>query len=213
MRTVAGGAARTAKAVTRRRTRAALAAVPAAVALLATGTPGAAPAAAAPGDVPDVVAREAHFVPPRHAEPGDGLTYDTTLVPAGAGITVVEVAREGTTSVRLGLSGLRPGRTYGAHVHTAPCGPDPAAAGPHYQNRPDPEPPSADPEYANPENEVWLDFTTDDRGSAYVSARQDWRFRAGEARSVVVHEHATMTHPGAAGMAGARLACLSVPFE
>lgn len=212
MHTVAG-ASSTARAVARRRARAALAAVPAAVALLAAGTAATAPAAAAPGDVPDVVAREAYFLPPENAEPGDGLTYDTELVPAGAGIAVVEVARDGRTSVRLGLTGLLPDRTYGAHVHTAPCAPDPDAAGPHYQNRPDPVQPSVDPAYANPENEVWLDFTTDGRGSAHVSARQDWRFRMGEARSVVVHEHATMTHPGEAGMAGARLACLSVPFE
>ncbi|WBB60956.1 superoxide dismutase family protein [Streptomyces sp. WMMC500] len=212
MQTVAG-AVRTAKAGARRRARAALAAVPAAVALLATGAAGPAPAVAAAGEGPDVVAREAHFVPPENAEPDDGLTYDPTLVPAGAGITVVEVARDGRTSVRMGLSGLLPNRTYGAHVHTKPCGPDPAAAGPHYQNEADPVQPSVDPAYANPENEVWLDFTTDRLGNAYTSARQDWRFRPGEARSVVVHEHATMTHPGGAGMAGARLACLSVPFE
>lgn len=212
MRTVAG-AVRTAKAVARRRAGAALAAVPAAVALLATGATGTAPAAAAPGEVPDVVAREAYFLPPKDAEPGDGLTYDTTLVPAGAGIAVVEVARHGRTSVRLGLTGLLPDRTYGAHVHTAPCRPDPDAAGPHYQNRPAPVQPSVDPTYANPENEVWLDFTTDGRGSALVSVWQDWRFRAGEARSVVVHEYATRTQPGEAGMAGARLGCLSVPFE
>jgi Cu-Zn family superoxide dismutase len=206
------GAARTAKAVARRRAGAVLAAVPAAVALLATGAPGSAPVAAAPGDVPDVVAREAYFLQPANAEPGDGLTYDTALVPAGAGITVVEVARRGRTSAQLDLTGLLPDRTYGAHVHTAPCGPDPDAAGPHYQNRPDPVQPSVDPAYANADNEVWLDFTTDGRGSAHVSARQDWRFRAGAARSLVVHEHATMRRPGEAGTAGARLACLSVPF-
>ncbi|WP_407566459.1 superoxide dismutase family protein [Streptomyces sp. 184] len=205
--------ARTAKAVARRRVRAALAVVPAAVALLATGAAVPAPAAAAPGDGPDVVAREAHFLPPAKAAPGDGLTYDPALVPVGAGVNVLEVARDGRTSIRLGLTGLLPGRTYGAHVHTKPCGATPDLAGPHYQDEPDPVQPSVDPAYANPENEVWLDFTTDGRGNAYTSARQDWRFRAGEARSVVVHEHATMTHPGEAGMAGARLACLSVPFE
>lgn len=212
MRTVAG-AVRRAKAVARRRARAALTAAPVTAALLVTaGAAGPAPGAAPPDDGPDVVAREAYFLPPEDAEPGDGLTYDTALVPAGAGIAVVEVARRGGNAVRLRLTGLPPDRTYGTHVHTAPCGPDPEAAGPHYQNRPDPVQPSVDPEYANHENEVWLDFTTDRRGSAHVSARQDWRFRAGAARSVVVHEHATMTHPGAAGTAGARLACLSVPF-
>lgn len=208
MRTVA----RTAKSVVRRRARVALAAVPVAVALLATAA-GPVPAAAAPGGVPDVVAREAYFLPPEVAEPGDGLTYDQALVPAGAGIAVMEVASGGTMSVRLALTGLLPDRTYGAHVHARPCGGAPDGAGPHYQNEPDPVQPSVDPAFANPGNEVWLDFTTDGRGSALATARQDWRFRPGEARSIVVHEHATSTHPGEAGTAGARLACLSVPFE
>ncbi|AUH44550.1 superoxide dismutase family protein [Streptomyces sp. CMB-StM0423] len=206
--------ARAAKAVRRHQGRAAaLAAVPAAVALLVSGAAGPAPASAAEGAGLDVVAREAYFLPPEDAEPDDGLTYDPALVPAGAGIGVVEVARRGTTHVRLALTGLIPDRTYGAHVHTRPCGGSPDQAGPHYQNERDPVQPSADPAYANPENEVWLDFTTDLRGNAEATARQDWRFRPGEARSVVIHEHATMTHPGEAGMAGTRLACLSVPFE
>ncbi|AZM44485.1 superoxide dismutase [Streptomyces sp. WAC 06738] len=205
--------ARAAKAARRHRGRAAaLAAVPAAVALLVSGAAGPAPASAAQGEDPDVVAREAYFLPPENAEPYDGLTYDPALVPAGAGIGVVEVGRHGTTHLRLTLTGLIPDRTYGAHVHTQPCGSTPDEAGPHYQNEPDPVQPSVDPAYANPDNEVWLDFTTDLRGNAEATARQDWRFRPGEARSVVIHEHATTTHPGEAGMAGARLACLSVPF-
>lgn len=207
------GAARAARAVVRRRAGAALAAVPAAVALLATGAVGPAPAAAPAGDGLRAVARDAYFLPPANAEPDDGLTYDPELVPAGAGITVVEVARDGGTRMRLSLTGLLPGRTYGAHVHTRPCGAAPDDAGPHYQDVPDPVQPSVDPAYANAGNEVWLDFTTDHRGKAHTTSRQDWRFRPGGAGSVVVHEHATMTHPGEAGMAGARLACLSVPFE
>lgn len=207
------GAARAARAVVRRRAGAALAAVPAAVALLATGAVGPAPAAAPAGDGLRAVARDAYFLPPANAEPDDGLTYDPALVPAGAGITVVEVARDGGTRLRLSLTGLLPGRTYGAHVHTRPCGAAPDDAGPHYQDVRDPVQPSVDPAYANAENEVWLDFTTDHRGKAHTTTRQDWRFRPGGARSVVVHEHATTTHPGEAGMAGARLACLSVPFE
>ncbi|MEO3763970.1 superoxide dismutase family protein [Streptomyces sp. B5E4] len=202
------------KAVRRHRGRAAaLAVVPAAVALLVTAAAGPAPASAAEGKGPDVVAREAYFLPPAEAEPGDGLTYDPALVPAGAGAEVVEVARNGKTRIWLSLTGLLPDRTYGAHVHTRPCGSSPDEAGPHYQNKPAPVQPSTDPAYANPENEAWLDVTTGPRGSAESSAHQDWRFRAGQARSVVIHEHATMRQPGEAGVAGAWLACLSVPFE
>ncbi|UNO42322.1 superoxide dismutase family protein [Streptomyces sp. MST-110588] len=175
---------------------------------------------------PDVVVG-ARFVP----APGSGpdtkaLTYDPKLVPAGSRVAVVERRHKngkddknagkggkgGGTTVVLRLKGLVPDRTYGAHVHTKPCGPQPADSGPHYQNVPDPVQPSTDPAYANPRNEVWLDFTTDEDGDGGAVARVDWHFRAGQARSVVVHEHATETEPGHAGMAGARLACVNVPF-
>ena len=43
---------------------------------------------------------------------------------------------------------------------------DPAAAGSHYQHQADPKQPSVNPDYANPRNEIWLDFTTDATGSA-----------------------------------------------
>lgn len=49
-------------------------------------------------------------------------------------------------------------------------------------------------------------------GSGGILAEQNWTFREGEARSVVIHEHPTLTDPGEAGMAGERLACLTVPF-
>jgi hypothetical protein len=55
------------------------------------------------------------------------------------------------------------------------------------------------PAYANSENEVWLDFTTDVRGHATAESRHDWRFRPGAARSVVIHEHGTATKHGKAG--------------
>ncbi|MCZ9343538.1 superoxide dismutase family protein, partial [Streptomyces sp. TRM76130] len=64
-----------------------------------------------------------------------------------------------------------------------PCGADPAAAGGHYQHRP-----SADPAHANPDNEVWLDFTPDAHGEGQAQARHDWGFRPGAASSVVIHD-------------------------
>ena len=53
---------------------------------------------------------------------------------------------------------------------------------------------------------------TNEDGSARSTAIVDWRFREGGARSVVLHEMATSTHEGHAGTAGARLACVNVPF-
>ncbi|QXE38970.1 superoxide dismutase family protein [Streptomyces sp. GMY02] len=166
------------------------------------------------------------FVPPSPRRLAEALTYDVKLVPVGARIAVVErvgdrrvgghagkeTAGSGT-DVRLSVSGLLPNRMYGAHVHTEPCGSTPEDAGPHYQNVKDPEQPSTDPAYANPENEIWLDFTTGSGGQATAESRHTWRFRPGQAGSVVIHEHGTATTPGEAGTAGARLACLTVPFE
>ncbi|MBB1256929.1 superoxide dismutase family protein [Streptomyces alkaliterrae] len=140
------------------------------------------------------------------------VTYDRR-VPEGAGVTVAQRLHEGgRTSVRLWVDGVEPGRIFGAHVHTKPCGKAPEASGPHYQDEVDPVQPSVDPRYANPDNEVWLDFKADRTGVARSSARQQWTFRPGEARSVVIHEHETHMGEGHAGQAGARLACVTVPF-
>jgi Cu-Zn family superoxide dismutase len=162
------------------------------------------------------VKAEGRFVPPSPFYPSKPLTYDSKKVPVGARISVVEHVggRVGgaTTSVRLRVSGLLPNHTYGAHVHTKPCGRTPDASGPHYQNVKDPKKPSTDPAYANSENEVWLDFTTDARGRASAASRHHWRFRPRAARSLVIHEHGTATKHGKSGTAGARLACLTVPF-
>ncbi|WP_066944610.1 superoxide dismutase family protein [Streptomyces lushanensis] len=171
------------------------------------------------------VKAEGWFTPPSALRLSDALTYDVEKVPVGSRVSVVEQVREQTgghtgeraggegTTVRLRVSGLLPERMYGAHVHTKPCGATPDTSGPHYQNVEDPQQPSTDPAYANPENEVWLDFTTDAEGHGAAESRHEWRFRPGGARSVVIHEHHTSTAPGEAGTAGARLACLTVPFE
>jgi Cu-Zn family superoxide dismutase len=137
------------------------------------------------------------------------LTYDARLVPPGARVEVRQHTAGSHTEVKLAVSGVRPGHTYGAHVHALPCAADPAASGPHYQHVP-----GDDPALANPENEVWLDFTADAAGSGWASARQHWSFRPGEAASVVLHEHATATGEGGQppGHAGGRVACFTVPF-
>ncbi|MFB7711663.1 superoxide dismutase family protein [Streptomyces sp. NPDC056105] len=151
-------------------------------------------------------AREAaRFSPPNAFVASPALTYDMELVPAGARIEVVQRGGDGRVSVSVRVEGLVAGRAYGAHVHREECGGDPAAAGGHYQHGVDPVQPSMDPACANPENEVWLGFTTDAHGAGAATARQDWEFRPGEARSVVLH--------GMPGGAGARHPVLHGPVR
>jgi Cu-Zn family superoxide dismutase len=143
------------------------------------------------------------------------ITYHPAVVPPGATARVA-IARTGTgTTVRLTVSGLVPRRAYGAHLHTRPCTATPDDAGPHYQHVPDPRaaasPPSVDPSYANPRNEVWLDFTADAQGAAAVAASEGWVFDEFEPpRSLVLHAEHTRTAAGKAGTAGARVACLTL---
>ncbi|MEV4434555.1 superoxide dismutase family protein [Streptomyces sp. NPDC049555] len=150
------------------------------------------------------------------AGPGAGkqaVTFDQRDVPAGARVGVVERTGPDGTTVELTVHGLQAHRTFGAHVHQKTCGTVPEASGPHYQDVKDPRQPSTDPAYANARNEVWLDFTTDGQGDGSSVAHVAWRFRAGQAMSVVVHAHGTADAPGQAGTAGPRLACVNVPFE
>jgi Cu-Zn family superoxide dismutase len=119
---------------------------------------------------------------------------------------------DGRTIVTLHVKGLRPFTEYGAHAHVNPCGSTGAAAGPHFQHIVDPVPPSTDPTYANPDNEIWLDLTTNASGNGHAKA-VDWQFSSQRrAESVIIHEEHTATGLANAGVAGARLACLSVPF-
>lgn len=142
------------------------------------------------------------------------VTYDPSLVPVGATAEITVGETDRGTTVLLAVTGLQKERAYGAHLHTKPCGPAAADSGPHLQHSPDPaasvSPPSVDPSYANPENEVWLDFTTDADGAAASTSTLDWRFDPAP-RSLVIHAQSTKTEPGVAGTAGARAACLSLP--
>ena len=143
------------------------------------------------------------------------ITYLPAVVPPGATAQVTITKTTTDTTVRLTATGLVPRRAYGAHLHTRPCTATPADAGPHYQHSPDPmaaaSPPSVDPAYANPRNEVWLDFTADTRGAAAVTASQDWTFDEVEPpRSLIVHAEHTRTVGGKAGTAGPRVACLTL---
>lgn len=154
------------------------------------------------------------FSPVSEVAGAKAVTYNSALVPEGARVQVKEeLRRGGGTRIELSVRDLLPNRVYGAHVHTKPCGALPADAGPHYQNQADPTQPSVDPAYANRLNEIWLDLATNKDGSDRSTAIVAWQFREGGARSVVLHEMGTAMHPGHAGTAGARLACINVPFE
>jgi hypothetical protein len=111
------------------------------------------------------------------------------------------------TVVKLDVTGITADRQFGAHAHKLSCADN--KGGGHYQNVVPPTGVSPnDPSVANPENEVWLDFVTDNEGSGGAVAWVAWFFRPGEARAVVIHDHATDIE----GKAGAKLACIDVPF-
>ncbi|MFI0779654.1 superoxide dismutase family protein [Streptomyces sp. NPDC021212] len=164
------------------------------------------------------------------------VTYDKKLVPTSAVVLVAELRLPGKwhgemhehgmhgehwkhgmpprgTFVFLALRGVAPNHHFGIHVHTRSCGTKPDSSGPHYQDVKDPKQPSTNPKYANPRNEMWLGTTTNSSGDARAKSLVKWHFRPGEARSVVIHEHATATNMGHAGMAGNRVACINVPFK
>lgn len=144
---------------------------------------------------------------------GPAITYDETLIPAGSSVGVTSQEDGETTTVTLDVEGLQPDRTYGAHAHVAPCGPDGDDAGPHYQFEQDPVTPSVDPAFANPENEIWLDVTTDAEGAGSSTATVDW-VAPDDRRpeSVIIHEMETATGAGEAGTAGGRPGCITVGF-
>ena len=144
---------------------------------------------------------------------GPAITYDEEQVPAGARGAVQSRSGEGTTTVMLAVRSLAPQRMYGAHVHSRPCGERPDDAGPHFQYSVDPVQPSVDPTFANPQNEIWLDFTTDATGAGSTESTVAWTFPSDRRPgSVIVHAMQTSTEPGKAGTAGDRVACISVDF-
>ncbi|GAA1519361.1 hypothetical protein GCM10009677_60820 [Sphaerisporangium rubeum] len=167
--------------------------------------------ATAPADERGMALAVGRFEP--YAQGRDAITYDRKLVPAGAVAAVSYMpVGDGRTQVMLRTRGLLANHKYGAHAHVNTCGAKADDAGPHYQNMKDPKTPSTDPKYANPQNEVWLDFTTDAKGNGLATSAVAWRFTDRQAKSVVLHAEHTHTDAGHAGQAGPRLACLNVDF-
>jgi Cu-Zn family superoxide dismutase len=146
----------------------------------------------------------------RYSPTAEAVTYDPARVPVGSAVAVVSVQAAGQTRTVLAVHGLAANHAYGAHAHIDACGKDPDASGSHFQHQADPRPPSVNPDYANPRNEIWLDFTTDAAGSARAESTVDWTFGDGGPKSVVIHAEHTATTPGRAGQAGARLACINL---
>ncbi|WP_369388918.1 superoxide dismutase family protein [Streptomyces sp. CG1] len=162
-----------------------------AAALFATGS------ASTPGVSLETVGE---FAPPAATATSKAVTYDQSLVPAGAWVRVRQhTQRNGVTTVQLRVTGVKPGHPFGVHVHQKACGADPAAAGMHYQDRA-----GTDAGHVNASNEVWLDFTSDSHGSGMATAQHSWAIRKGEAASVVIHSEP--------GTKGSRAACFTVPF-
>jgi len=151
----------------------------------------------------------ASFLPRAAAGPQPvAVTYNTTAVPVLARVVAKARRVDGGTEITLSLNRLLPNHDYSAHVHTKPCGVDPMATGPHYQNVRAPQTPTVDPRYANPGNEIWLDFTSDPGGDAQATTTVTWAFRPKEAHSLVLHPQRTATHAGHAGTSGERVACV-----
>ncbi len=145
---------------------------------------------------------------------GELTRYVPSAVPEDARARVQAVyTAAGDSIVTLHVWGMAPNTPYGAHAHVNPCGATGAAAGPHFQNVPDPVTPSTDPAYANPTNEIWLDLTTDADGNGVAQTKVPWQFSpTRRAKSVIIHVEHTHTGPTDSGVAGARLACLTVGF-
>jgi Cu-Zn family superoxide dismutase len=146
----------------------------------------------------------------KYGPDAQAVTYDPARVPVDADVAAVLVQTTGQTMTLLAVRGLAPNQHFGAHVHTGACGAKPADAGSHFQHQPDPKQPSVDPAYANPRNEIWLDFSTDKSGSAHVESAVAWTFGDRPHGSIVIHAEPTSSEPGHAGTAGGRLACVDI---
>ncbi len=142
-------------------------------------------------------------------------TYNPALAPVGARLTANLTPAGDSTIAELVVAGMVPNRGYAAHAHVNGCGDDPGPEGPHYQNNEDPaatpETPSTNPEYANPDNEIWLNLRTDATGAGTARTTVPFAITDRGPGSIVVHEaEQTATGPGNAGKAGARIACVAL---
>ena len=137
---------------------------------------------------------------------GNGPTYVYGSPNPFADATVtVQAAELGADNLQVVLSvegiDAAAGTTFGAHVHTAPCGTLATAAGGHYQHLDSPG------QLAR--KEIWLDLTVNANGQAQTVATRQFRIAGSTARSVIIHAIET---DRVTGVAGARLVCTNVNF-
>ncbi len=127
---------------------------------------------------------------------------DTVNPAIGAEASVhLVVGADGRTIVTLHVKGMPADRSFGAHLHRDPC--SISFGGPHYQ-----APTGTPAGFADPDHEVWLDFTTNKAGNGHSHAVVPFEVQPG-ARSVIVHQ-GDHTGPGGVVAPSQRLACLNV---
>lgn len=138
---------------------------------------------------------------------GDGGANPTTGI-QGTAVAVRTSGADGGAGIEVTLmvSGLPNNREFGSHLHKAEC--EMGMAGGHYQHVPAPDGGATNPMFANPDNEVWLDFTTGGTGTATSKATVDFVPPVGSAKAIIVHDRKT----GDGGVAGPKLACLPFAF-
>ncbi|MEV0346840.1 hypothetical protein AB0H88_13815 [Nonomuraea sp. NPDC050680] len=125
------------------------------------------------------------------------IVYNRKLVPKGAQASVTAESTGGKTVTSLVVEGLVPNHRYGAHLHVAPCGKGPAAAGAHFQHIAG---------RADATSEVWLDLKTDGSGAGRATARHDWPLTGAMPHSLVLHARPTAPSDPPAP----RIACLTL---
>ena len=127
-------------------------------------------------------------------EPFANATAVVQVTPRGNGSALVILQVKNVDAVA--------GRTFGAHVHTAPCGALATDAGGHYQHA------GLDPAtVALVDREVWLDVTVDGEGNGVSVAIRPWTVASTASRSVIIHADPTNATTGGAGP---RLACIDI---
>jgi Cu-Zn family superoxide dismutase len=148
--------------------------------------------------------------------PAAAITYNTTLAPVGGHLTANLTPSGDSTTADLSVSGLAPNRGFSVIAHVNTCGGVPGGEGPRFQKHIDPAAtpgkPSANPEYSNPSNEIWLDVHTDSTGAPTSHTTVPFVLTDRGPGSMVVHDEqqTTATSSQPAGETSDRVACLTL---
>jgi len=146
----------------------------------------------------------------------NAVSYNPALAPVGAHMTATVTPSGDSTVADLTVSGLAPNRGFSVVAHVNTCGGVPGGEGPRFQKQIDPAAsptkPSTNPEYANANNEIWLDVHTDSTGAATSHTTVPFVLTDRGPRSIVVHDEpqTTATTGQGLGQTSDRVACLSL---